>query len=104
MSRRRRKPCTGDLANLSLDEAMDRAVAAKPFKDETGITGRLKFGFTRPGSTMRCLEFVPNATGKRTEAYRRIKRMLGDDWVSDLCQTDSIVTVDYIARALRCDP
>ena len=43
--------------------------------------------------TVQRLDHVPDSTGKRTAAYQERKRQLGDDWISDLTQSDRLVEI-----------
>jgi hypothetical protein len=48
--------------------------------------------------TVRNLHAEPTAKGKRTEAYQSEKHILGDDWFTDLAESDPTVLADVAAR------
>ena len=101
-------PCPRDFDGLSPRELEDRAAIAKPFKDKDGIEGRIEvheIDAVYPyAHRARYVSFQPTARGKRTEAYRRVRRELRDDWSTDLKQSGPEVWADHIMRALRCAP
>ena len=43
--------------------------------------------------TGQSLTHEPDAYGKRTKAYRELRRRLGDDWVTDLVTSDRLVSI-----------
>jgi hypothetical protein len=49
------------------------------------------------------LDHIPDAKGRRTEAYRSLKRQLGDDWSSDLSSNDDFGVILDIARRKGID-
>lgn len=67
-----------------------------------GIEGTLKYRVTRnrnhPGREVHTLHHTATEVGKNTEQYRAIRKYLGDDWSSDL--TDSEVWFDWLPEGL----
>ena len=65
-----------------------------------GVHGTFKHScyVDRHGLTVNRLDHNPSAAGKRSEAYRKVRQQLRDDWSTDL--TDSIETYCKIATDL----
>ena len=97
MKRKFEWPTTSD-GSLDLEEIERLACAAKPFKDEDGIEGRLKSSGKYP---YKKLYFVPTTKGKRHPKYLEIKHYLHDDWSTDVSDTAPESISDYLSRALR---
>lgn len=61
-----------------------------------GMTGRFQYTTYRPrGSTRtrQTLVHQPNAAARETQAYREQRRQLGDDFVTDLTNSDDLMNI-----------